>query len=649
MSEIKSIKKKILTNFCITVGLIMIVTGAITTWRLDLSINKQSEMLNKDVVSNTYTTLKGHHDILKVFNNNLEDDALNSAKELSNSPVLKTILDNQMYDSLGEFLSARFQSTETDFAMLFSLDGKLLASYPQSTNQTAASQAFAKSYACGEIQKMQSQGGDSQKGVSEISLVTSNFLKSAGLDSSRPFTEKGGIAAAGAVAIMDSFGSPVAIAYTGTLLNGHDKFLKQLQNATGSSFALYMHDLPLAFAGYGEDMSDFNSNSITLSANALTKIYASKESSNNIFELAEEPHLATCSPIISSKNEKIGAQCVTFPESKLIKAAEYGSETKHDLQFWFTLIGIVSLIIFIVVSMFIAKSIAQPLFQSIKQLNTSGKLVGEAGGVIYSSSKTLADGAANQASTLEETSASLEEMSAMTRQNADNSGQANTLMNEVSKVISSANDSMHELIQAMEEISTASKETSKIIKTIDEIAFQTNLLALNAAVEAARAGEAGAGFAVVADEVRNLAMRAAQAARDTGELLEGTVTKVNEGDLIVRKTADAFSEATTKATQTTTLVGEITKASQEQAQGIEQLNISVASIDKITQGNASQADHTSSAAAELNEQAARLKEVSRDLTILVVGKEDMDDSTVWEHHEDIQESDPEQLLLQEKN
>jgi methyl-accepting chemotaxis protein len=603
-------------------------------------------MLNKDVVSNTYGTLKGHHEILKVFNHNIRNDAINTAKELGNSPVLKTILDNQMFDSLGEFLSARFQSTDTDFAMIFSLEGKLLASYPQNSDPAAANQNFAQSFARGQTQIMLSQGSDALKGISEISLVTPNFLKGSGLDS-RSFAEKGGIAAAGAVVIMDSYGSPVAIAYTGTVLNGHDKFLKQLQHATGSSFALYMHDAPLAFAGYGEDMSGFNSDSIMLSAEDITKIYASNESTNNIIELAGEPHLATCSPIISSKNEKIGAECVTFPESKLIKAAEYGSETKNDLQFWFMWIGLASMIIFVVVSMFIAKSIAQPLIQSIKQLNKSGQLVGEAGEDIFSSSRTLADGAAAQASTLEETSASLEEMSAMTRQNADNAGQANNLMNEVSKVIFSANSSMHELIKAMEDISAASKETSKIIKTIDEIAFQTNLLALNAAVEAARAGEAGAGFAVVADEVRNLAMRAAQAARDTGALLEGTVTKVNEGDLIVRKTAEAFSDATTKATHTTTLVGEITKASQEQAQGIEQLNISVASIDKITQGNAAQADHTSSAAADLNEQADRLKEVSRDLTILVVGREEMGYTAGWDDQENSDNSG--QLLLQEKH
>jgi methyl-accepting chemotaxis protein len=131
-------------------------------------------------------------------------------------------------------------------------------------------------------------------------------------------------------------------------------------------------------------------------------------------------------------------------------------------------------------------------------------------------------------------------MSSMTRQNAEHAQQADGLMQEANQVVRRANDSMVELDTSMNEISKASEETSKIIKTIDEIAFQTNLLALNAAVEAARAGEAGAGFAVVADEVRNLAMRAADAAKNTAQLLEGTVKKVNDGTALVSRTNEEF-------------------------------------------------------------------------------------------------------------
>jgi methyl-accepting chemotaxis protein len=183
-----------------------------------------------------------------------------------------------------------------------------------------------------------------------------------------------------------------------------------------------------------------------------------------------------------------------------------------------------------------------------------------------------------------------------------------------------ADDSMTHLTQSMEEISRASEETSKIIKTIDEIAFQTNLLALNAAVEAARAGEAGAGFAVVADEVRNLAMRAAEAAKNTADLIEGTVQKVHEGSDLVAKTNEAFGEVSKSAAKVGELVSEIAAASNEQAEGIGQVNKAVAEMDKVVQQNAASAEESASASEEMNAQAVQMKSMVNELVALVGGK-----------------------------
>jgi methyl-accepting chemotaxis protein len=168
-------------------------------------------------------------------------------------------------------------------------------------------------------------------------------------------------------------------------------------------------------------------------------------------------------------------------------------------------------------------------------------------------------------------------------------------------------------------VSTASEETAKIIKTIDEIAFQTNLLALNAAVEAARAGEAGAGFAVVADEVRNLAIRAAGAAKSTSQLIEGIVKKIKNGSDLVSKTNEDFVKVATGVKKAGELVGEITVASQEQAQGIEQISKAVAEMDRVVQQNAANAEESASAAEELNAQAEQMKGVVMNLVNLVGG------------------------------
>ena len=206
------------------------------------------------------------------------------------------------------------------------------------------------------------------------------------------------------------------------------------------------------------------------------------------------------------------------------------------------------------------------------------------------SSQTLSAAATQQAASLEETSASLEEMNSMTRQNAENAGHADHLMKAVNAIVAKANRAMGDLTGSMEKISKSSAETSNIIKTIDEIAFQTNLLALNAAVEAARAGEAGAGFAVVADEVRNLAMRAAEAARNTSDLIEGTVNRISEGASLVTSTEQAFTEVAANTAKVGELIDEIAAASKEQSLGIEQLNTAVSEIDKATQQNVANAD-----------------------------------------------------------
>jgi methyl-accepting chemotaxis protein len=187
-----------------------------------------------------------------------------------------------------------------------------------------------------------------------------------------------------------------------------------------------------------------------------------------------------------------------------------------------------------------ARSISRPINRIIEGLTEGAEQMASGSTQVASASQSLAEGASEQAAGLEETSSSIEEMASMTKKNAENAGQANHLMIDTGKVVGGANQAMGELNQSMNEISLASEETSKIIKTIDEIAFQTNLLALNAAVEAARAGEAGAGFAVVADEVRNLAMRAAEAAKNTANLIEGTVKRIKNGSEIVNRTNEAF-------------------------------------------------------------------------------------------------------------
>ncbi len=280
----------------------------------------------------------------------------------------------------------------------------------------------------------------------------------------------------------------------------------------------------------------------------------------------------------------------------------------------------------------LARSTARPIMGAVEGLMESAGSITAAAGQISAASHQLAEGASEQAAAIEETSASLEEIASTTRKNAENAGYADKLMKNTHEIVGRANTSMQGLTSSMQEISAASEQTQKIVKTIDEIAFQTNLLALNAAVEAARAGEAGAGFAVVADEVRNLAMRAAESARSTGELIESTVRKIQVGVGLVQQTNQEFNEVTSMVTKSGELVGEIAAASVEQAQGIDHLNRAVQEMDKVVQQNAASAEETASITQEMKAQSTMVKNLVIGLSGLV-GAQDRTEGDSEELHE----------------
>ena len=274
-----------------------------------------------------------------------------------------------------------------------------------------------------------------------------------------------------------------------------------------------------------------------------------------------------------------------------------------------------------IISILIPMSIKRAIVGVTEDMSESAEQIAAASGQFSSASQSLAEGMSEQAASIEETSASMEEMSSMTRQNADNAGQANSLATETKAITASCANIMQEMAVAISMVNESSKETKKIVKTVDEIAFQTNLLALNAAVEAARAGEAGAGFAVVADEVRNLAMRASEAAGNTSEQIEDIGKKIDESMEMVFKTIDEFSKVDENTGKVNELVGEIAAATREQSQGIEQVNSAIAEMDKVVQRNAATAEESAGATEEMSSQAEQLRTLVNHLISLVGGGE----------------------------
>ncbi len=298
---------------------------------------------------------------------------------------------------------------------------------------------------------------------------------------------------------------------------------------------------------------------------------------------------------------------------------------------WIQLLVVLGgLLLSIIVAILVSHSIAAPIRQIIHQLHEGSEQISSAAEQVAQASQSLASGAGQQAAGIQETSASMEEIASMVRQAARNTTEASSLMNEANHAVTGGQESMQRLAGAIGEIKNAADQTAKIVKTIDDIAFQTNLLALNAAVEAARAGEAGKGFAVVAEEVRGLALRSAEAARNTGEMIEGSIRRAEHGVAVTNETHKAFETIADRAKKVNDLVSEIASASQEQTAGVDQVNNTVTDMDRTIQANAASAEESASAGEELAHQAVELRNVVGDLRKLVDGckKDESDEDTM---------------------
>ena len=295
----------------------------------------------------------------------------------------------------------------------------------------------------------------------------------------------------------------------------------------------------------------------------------------------------------------------------------------NDGRYWNKAATITALIIIILSVIgnyiLIKKAVIKPVKAAIKIMTDISARVFNASYKLSSTSMTLAQGSSEQAASIEQTSSSLEEIASMTMQNARNASRVDSSMEKVLNVIEKANKNMALMKNETNKTLKASEKTFDIIKTIEGIAFQTNILSLNAAVEAARAGEAGAGFAVVADEVRNLAIQSANAAQNTTDLIEDTVTRIQNGYALVNEFKQAFEEVNKSINEVSNLIREISSASNDQARGIEQLNKAVSETDKVIQQNASNAQISASTSKELSLHAEKMKNVVNGLVEIIGG------------------------------
>lgn len=330
---------------------------------------------------------------------------------------------------------------------------------------------------------------------------------------------------------------------------------------------------------------------------------------------------STIDEIDNQLEQAIKDQMAASEKASETAAAENESLMADLRRTSWTMLAISGVMVLVVlaISVLVARSVVKSLKTIIVGLGDGAGNVNDAASQVSGSSQRMAEGASEQAASVEETSASLEEMASTTKINSESAERASQLASQTNAAAITGSQAMTRMSQAIEEISKAAGETSKIIKVIDEIAFQTNLLALNAAVEAARAGEAGKGFAVVAEEVRNLAMRSAEAAKNTSAMIEGSVKSAHRGVELTQEVAKQLNEITGAVGQTAELVSGMAKANKEQSQGIEEVNKAMTQIDKVTQNNAASAEEIASSAEELSAQAIQMNSLVSDLVALVGG------------------------------
>ena len=332
---------------------------------------------------------------------------------------------------------------------------------------------------------------------------------------------------------------------------------------------------------------------------AATNALAGKTETKVIIDYNGNPVLSAYSLFDASKEFNANFKWALLSEIDLAEVQIPVDSLRNNAL----IIGLIFLGLIIAGALFLARMISNPLLKAVNTISEANSEVINASDQIAASSTSLAEGSSEQASSVEEVSATLEQSTALINQNSDNAREASLLAQDATDAASVGNEKVQALTVSMTNISESSQKISKIIKTIDEIAFQTNLLALNAAVEAARAGEHGLGFAVVAEEVKNLAGRSALAAKETAEIIESSIDQVKAGNIITEQTNEAFSGILGHIKKTADLISEISVSAKEQSEGMSQISSAMAQVDQVTQHNASTSEEAAAAAEELNAQA----------------------------------------------
>lgn len=607
----KGIQQKLLASLTLVILLLFGVTATVIFWRLDQSLNKQSAEIGQEAFRQSRQQIGGHHSVFFSFMNILEMSVEKFSSDIAGSSSVVGNIENQQLEALAALLSDKASDSSVDYTIVLDKDGVFQASYPPAEDGSAVTRDLQAM----EIYKAITMS-DERTAVKGFCRHSASLLGDMGL----PGGEGDALHLMSAEFILDEFEDKYGLVISGKILNDYNAIFDQVHKVTGSSGLLIIGNAVASGVGI-DGVGDVSS--LQVPADAVEKMHSGDAVEVNM-PLAGVNYMMRCSPLSTVEGNEGGAICVGQTAKKVMSVKDRllasGSKAKINIQLWLAGVGAISLLLFILAVSLVTRSINKPLARICTTLATEGGNIDIEAGQIAYTSKTLFSGASQQASAVEATSASMEELYSMTRSNSQSAQELEKLMGKVQDIVTSTSDDILKVNSAIEDISRASDQTYNIIKSIDGIAFQTNLLALNAAVEAARAGESGAGFAIVADEVRNLAQRAASAAKETAQLIEGTVQKVKDGKVLVNTTTESFSEVSGNVVKVSSLINSIATASQRQSDGFEQVNRATSEIEGVTHHNSAAAEETASVSETFLERAQRLNGLVYELELLVYGK-----------------------------
>lgn len=535
---IRSIKHRILLNFCVTAAVVIAVIAVVLSWKLSNSVSEQSRLLAEDLTEETNKTLNGHGQILLAFLENIKNDVWGSAVQISGHPVVKTAIEMGLNDALNEFLRSTSDMAGTDFAMVYNAGGGLLASFPAVVDKDQVEAYYRECELLARVRRSgQEKGADDKRPVGLV-RHSPGFFKAVGL-SELDSEGKGGLSITAAGVVTDDLGKTVAVCCTGKVLNHYDTLLKQLNDVTGASYMICLDDTAVAQAGFVQEVKEDKGDGVLrLDPETKAAVYGSDKPINATVALIGEKYLTALSAFETLGGEKVGIACVGVPEKEALEAQRvmisHANNTKRNFQAWLLGIGVVSLAVFVVISSAIATKIIDPIRKAIevvKFITEKGNLgrrleitgedeVGDLGRCFNDFVEKLQAIVKEIAGTADSLGSSSETLFHLSGE-MDNGAQS---MSERSNSVASAAEEMSLSMSAVAaSMEQASKNTGSIATAVEEMTITVDEVAKSSSEANSISTEAVAKSKTVSERVDKLR----GAAGEIGKVTE-TITKISE-------------------------------------------------------------------------------------------------------------------------